>query len=333
MNQVRNHIIFIVLFSFLLHACTKNENEQFVPYNNAENDTTWQSGATNTDTNTQPINEIARAPMVDSFQIASGKIVSLQNDSIQIAIPGNSLINSEGGLAQGGVKIEIILLRKRGDFIRFNRTSLANVVNAINPLAMLHVRVLKNGQELSLHPNAHIVVKLKETVLPQPVFTFVGRPIKQLQDSIFTWIPYGMAEIWDEGNFPNPNYKKMGYELELPETRWTCVGTFNDTVGIPRGRINAILPLNFTNKNTIIYALPANKKTTIRLIGDIKNKLFYANGIPKNAPLTIVSISKIGSSYYLGNTTVSNTTANPVIKVNPEAVTLKAITEYLDKLN
>ncbi len=91
------------------------------------------------------------------------------------------------------------------------------------------------------------------------------------------------------------------------------------------------MPVNFTNNNTAVFLVFNDIFCVARFNADVVNHLFYVQDVPINKKVTIVSISKIGTDFYLVTKEVI-VTENLIVKLNPENKTLQDINDYLNSL-
>jgi hypothetical protein len=95
--------------------------------------------------------------------------------------------------------------------------------------------------------------------------------------------------------------------------------------------MDVILPPNFTNNNTSVYAVLKNEKTIVHLNGNPASKTFFAINIPTNKTLFLVSLTKIGEDLYLGTKEITPT-QNSIQQLRPEKKTKAQIVQFLEQL-
>ena len=81
----------------------------------------------------------------------------------------------------------------------------------------------------------------------------------------------------------------------------------------------------------LVYAVFDNYKTVIRLKANPLGKSYGIAGIPVNAKVTIVSISKIKGIYYLGNSAVTVSDSKP-FTVIPNQIYKQFLNDFLKGL-
>jgi hypothetical protein len=102
-------------------------------------------------------------------------------------------------------------------------------------------------------------------------------------------------------------------------------------LGSTATRLTTIFPPNFTHKNTAVFACYKNQKTAVQLDFDYTSRSFRTDLLPSGAEIKIISISKIGNSYYLSEKVVSKLSSGSIIKLEPEKVPLAKLQAYLDE--
>ncbi|MBY0480963.1 MAG: hypothetical protein K2Q21_06395 [Chitinophagaceae bacterium] len=337
----------------LLNACTKeiSSNNNFTPYTgNPLNDTAW----VRTVTGDAAIYALAdtifqRNFFVDSFDLT--KEAKLEyGDSLEVEIDANSFFAGTGGGPGGGgpggpggpggtldgkAKIEILRLQKKGDFIKAYRPN-NSFGYPLETAGGFFIRVSKNGQELVLNPGSKVKINFSDIAEPvNNMQVFYGRetfpfPMGAL-DSAHTWIrEVDTSWIKTFSKQTNTGYIK-GYKLEASHLRWISAHRYMDST-VAKTNIYAILPPNFTNKNTQVFTVFNNNRTVLAMQSDIGSRSFMTGNIPLRSKITLVSISKIGLDLYLGTKVVNDVGTVINYSISPEKKTLAQILDYLNAL-
>jgi hypothetical protein len=317
-------------------SCTKDLSDDFRAYpNNPLNDTIWARNISAT----APVNEILDStlpiPLIDSFNANSADTVRFPNN-VELSFAPNSFISITGTPVVGKIKLEFQPLLKKGDMIKALQSTTNN--NTLLELTgQFFLKVSKNGQELSLAPNTFIKIKYPDTQdNPQQYMNvFKGTesspPPSWGKDTSFTWqkgdIGTSIGIWYKTGSGPN----NKGYEMTTKNIRWIGCGRFLDST-LPKNKLTAILPPNFTNKNTLVFAVLENAKTIVELKSDYSSRSFAAFNIPLNTKLNIVTISKIGNAFYYGIRNINDIGNTAIYSVSPDKKSLSYILSELDKL-
>ena len=334
MIKIRHILFLAIIVGF--SACTKDLSDDFRVYpNNPLNDTIWARSINSN----APIHEILDStlphPLIDSFNANSADTVRLPNN-MELSFPANACQYISGTPVVGKIKIEFQPLLKKGDMLRALQATTSN--NTLLELTgQFLLKLSKNGQELILAPNTFIKIKYPDTQdNPQQYMNlFKGiesTPIPSWgKDTSFTWQKGDIGTtigIWYKTG-AGPNNK--GYEMSTKNIRWIGCGRYLDST-VPKNKLTAILPPNFTNKNTLVFAVLENTKTIIELKADYSSRSFAALNIPLNTKLNIVTISKIGTSFYFGIRNINDIGNTAIYSISPEKKSLNYILAELDKL-
>ncbi|KAF0240486.1 MAG: hypothetical protein Q8K64_12210 [Sediminibacterium sp.] len=331
----RKQIIWAIILFAGFTACKKDVSDNFVIYtNNAMNDTVW---ARNLPTNAaiySLFDSISPQPMVDSFDIAKGDTLRFAKN-IEIIFPANSLAGPIGVTLSGKIKVEVQSLLSKGDMIKAMKSS-TNYAALFETVGTFCIKASKNGQELSLLPSTNIKLRfLDPDDNPKTsLHVFAGKESYQVPswgyDMDFTWlktIDGSTINIWTKyGSGPN-----KGYEIVSKNLRWIAAGKHMDST-VSSAKLFAILPPNYTNKNTVAFASFNDSKTVVQLNADYSSRSFSAKNIPLQKKITIVTITKIGNTFYLGKRNVDDIGNIGVYNILPEKKSLKNILDFVEGL-
>ncbi|MEI6086996.1 MAG: hypothetical protein WCR66_05380 [Bacteroidota bacterium] len=336
------------LLLLTLAACNKeiSNNNGFTPYaNNPLNDTVWITNIPGD----APIYKLADTifhnnALEDTFDLAKGKVLNF-GDSLEIEIHPNSFFVGTGNPGSGGgiggtatdgkATIEILRIQTRGDFIKAYRPN-NSFGSLLETASGFFIRVEKNGQELMLLPDS--TLKIKYSDIQDPVSNmqvFYGRETFPFPngalDEAHTWVrdqdpSWIKTFVKQSGN----SYKK-GYELVAKRLRWISAERYLDST-VAKTNIYAILPPNYTNKNTQVFVALDKNRTVLALNSDISTRSFTTKNIPLKAKITLVSISKIGDDFYLGTKVVNDVGTVINYSITPEKKTLGQILDYINSL-
>lgn len=336
MIMKKNLFISTIVMLFFFTACKKELSDNFTTYpGDPRNDTVWTSNTSST----APIHQLASQFLpdlvIDTFDCTLGDTITLK-DHISIRIPAASFTENSGAVATGKVRIEFFRLKKKGDFIRFFKPTTSSGY-LVESGGGFFIRVVKNGQELKLAPNASITVRFSDTEDPKTnMQVFHAREtvpfISSGIDTLHTWTRYtdtSWIKTW-QGQDSLGNTLK-GYELTTTQLRWTAANRYID-ITLPHSNIFAYLPLNFTNKNTIVYAVFENQKVVVNLTAEYRSRSFTTMRIPKGTKIRILSFSRLGTDLYLGVRSINDVETNNVYKIEPQKKSLADIMAYINNL-
>lgn len=333
-------IVWMVAPVLIFTACKKEISDDFTTYvNHPLNDTIWVRNLPGT----APINDLFDLLLpkayIDSFDATNGSILKY-GDSLEIDIKGGSCTGpGSTGPVQGTARIELISLKRKGDFIKvFKPTTTANG-SLLETGGGLFIRILKDNRELTLTANSTIRIKFSDIDTAKPnMQAFYGRegippPLRGI-DTAFSWVrdfDTSYLPTWSKpSNNPlAPSY--FGYELNSKNLRWVTADRYIDSTQ-PKTKVTAILSPNYTNKNTAVFAVFNNRKTVVNMKGDYASRSFFATNIPLRTSVKLVSLSKIGSDLYLGVKEISSVATVTSYTIVPAKKSLSEILAYLNSL-
>jgi len=333
-------LILGVAGAFFLASCQKELSSNFTPYtNNPLNDTAWVRNVPPT----AAVYELAQlfAPdiFIDSIDLSKDSVLEY-GDSLRVAIPTGSVISSgsQGNApATGKARVEIYRIRKKGDYIKLFKPTSSNG-NLLESASAFYMRIIKDGKELLLAPGFTLKIRFSdnEEIKPDmqvfnghesnPPFPFAA------VDSAFNWVrdaDTSWIKTFQKQGQGGATIK--GYEMAIKNLRWTAAERYVDS-SKPKTRITAMLPLNFTSKNTAVFAVFADQRTVVSLPADFASRTFAAGRIPIGTKLKLVSVSRIGTDLYLGTKDVNDVGSIVAYSVTPEKKSLKDILTFLNSL-
>ena len=341
LNLVMKKIIFIIggLSALFFASCKKELSDNFATYTGHPlNDTVWVRNVPGTASVHDLFNDLTPGFLVDSFNVSTGSTLRF-GDSLEITFnPGSCIGPGTSGVPTGNARVEILPLKRKGDFIKMFRPT-TNNQNLLETGGGFFIRVSKDDKELTLVNGATVKIKFNDVDTPklnmQVFYGKEGNPVPPKGiDTSFFWIrDFDTTAIptWSKpSNNPLvPSY--MGYELTSKNLRWVAAERYIDSTQ-PKTKITAILSPNFTNKNTAVFAVFANQKTVVNLRGDYPSRSFNTINIPLKTAVKLVSISKIGGDFYLGVKDISSVATVTSYTIVPSEKSLKDITAFLNAL-
>ena len=330
-NKGMNRKIIIVILlgaAFLLNACQKNI-DVFVPDAGQLNgpDTSWYS----TITPAMPVsalkNNLALETYNDSIQVGNSASTLTTPFGLQCIFPPNSCVGNTGTIVTGNVKVEVLLVKKKGDMVRMNKPTSSNNRLLVSG-GELFISLKKEGNEVHLAPNIKIRMKYQDAPISTQMKFFRG---DESNPERFNWLP-----ATDSANFVSPNIQ--GYEIFTNHLHWVNCDYFYDTTGIARVSVTADLASYFTNANTIAFTVFKDFRAVVGMYGDITTRKFSTYRLPVGKAITVVVISKQGNDYFLGAesavtaTPTSGNTSTQSVIVKPVKRSIADILSFLNTL-
>ncbi len=320
----------------LISSCSKSMSDEFVAYAGLGiNDTVWTKVPISQGLLDTVSRDLGFQPMADTVNAAAGGKIKF-NDSLNVSIPAGGCADASNNapITGGTVKVELLSIRKKGDFIRYMIPTTSGKY-LLESAGAYYLKLTRGIENLVVSPNATVTIKFQDFAPTKTDYGFFVGVALQNRDSLFTWLPagvgsspYGSITPWDSSSFSVP---KRGYFLNTKLTNWISADRFLDTVTQARTRINVTMQLNYTNKNTVVFAVFKNQRTVVRLTSDYATRSFYSLNFPVNSAVTLVSISLIDNTYYFGTKDVTVVNANN-ISLTADKKSLSDISTFLDSL-
>lgn len=329
----------ILLFPFLFASCYDNSIDSFELYPGLElNDVTWSNSPIDLSKTSALVQDLVLETKTLSFYAANGATWNL-NDKTQIILPANGYTNSSGVALTGSLFVDAVLLSKKGDYVRNllpSTTASAIVEYGANSF---YLSLRKNDlTEAKLAGGSFITVSAKDTTAQTTQLLSFSETILPLNnDNPLRWFVNTNASngsLQLKNSLPISAYgSRKGFEISTNKTGnyITTAKPYNPPS--TTSRVDVVMPANFTNKNTIVFAVFENKNIVLRLTPDPNNKTYYYNAMPATERVNFVSVSLIDNKIYYGSNAVT-ITPNGVYKVNPanEPITSTKLKAYLDLL-
>ena len=318
--------ILIISTGFLLNACQKNI-DIFVPDQGQLNgpDTSWYTSITPVMPVSVLKNNLVFETYTDSIQVNSNTAYILTPFGLQCGFPPNSCVNSSGQPVTGTVRVELMLIKKKGDMVRLNRPTTSNSRLLVSG-GEIFIRLKKDTQNLQLAPNLKITFRYPDAPLITQMKVFVGDESTPNQ---FNWLPS-----------PDPinntvSITSQNYDILTNHLRWLNNGYFYDTTGISRTTITADLSSQFTNANTLAFVVFKDFRSVVAMNANLLTRKFSSIKLPVGKEITVIVISRQGNDYFMDHKTVmtvSSTAANQIVPVKPVITNLTLIKDYLNGL-
>lgn len=309
-----------LLLIFFFASCKKDTNV-FVPDPGQQLDSAWTANVTSSNQVLILSKELQGNFLAETFNSSTDTLLST-NAGVQFTFPKNSLTVS-GTATTGSVKVEYILVQKKGDYIRYGIPTVYNRM-PLESGGALNIKLSSNTQTVTLADYKKIIVKYKDSEPKSNMRVFYGNTSTITNSLDFSWLlatDQSLVKMWDSSTV-------KGYAVETYKTGWINVDRpLLDSINA-RVEVKAYLPNLFSNANTAVYVVFNNYRTVVQLSGNATGRYFSFPNIPPGPDVKFISISKVGGSYYLGVKAekISPTTA---VFIKPELTTLQNIQAFL----
>ncbi len=327
-------ILIILVLGLLVISCKKENSNEFFPYKNNElNDTLWYNPVPMAARVRQLDSIFAQPFRIDSVDCINGGTISF-GDSVQVSFPANF---SSGGPTSGKVQVQVLHLNKKGDMVRMNRPTMSYNQLLVTGGSM-NIRVTYNGLPLQLASGKMITVrifnKMSNTSPSNDMRVFYGYdnalPASSAQQ--FTWLPWQDSSVNRVIQVQNQSTGTVlrGYQFQINRFGWVNCDYFSDTTQA-RTKAVVVLPPNFTNANTNVYAVVKSPDIVAQLYADPTTKRFFIPNIYLGKVVTFVSLSYINGNLYFAQKEVT-ITANMNINLLPTQTNKQSIEAFLNSL-
>jgi hypothetical protein len=311
--------------ALVMGSCNKNI-DNFVPDPGQVTgpDTNWVSNIIVT----MPVavfkNTLLLKPFTDSIDLQKNDTVD-NAAGLRCIIPANSFTDSLGQLATGKVMIEMLMLTKKGDFIRMDKPTINDSV-VLSSSGAIYVRIMKAGSTLVVGQTGRLSLQVYNPFATALNKLYFG---ERNINGEFNWL----VDLPGSRNEIVPN--NFGFEIKTNRLSWMTASKPLESLVFTN--ITLSLPAQYTNANTTAYLVYNDSKSVVNLYDNPGLKKFAVNHVPGGKAATIVVLSKQGNDFYAstkGITTSANTgsVSNQIVTVLPTKTTFDTIQQLLNAL-
>jgi hypothetical protein len=348
---MKNFLFTILVFFALLgsQSCGKDTDE-FIPTNTNtvvinKGDTVWQTDLLvigNLPTSQVPslaieklMSELASNPTNNEVNAERGGIITTP-DNVTVEFQPNSCVTQNNRPCTGALKVEVLVLRKKGEFLLNNVPTVSGGKQLISGGAV-RVKVTQNGEEVFVSRTTPYKVRFQPTTaLDNTMKLFEGKELGRFN---FDWVAVPT-------NLPNSprltplidssqGTRKSVYELGLDRFSWINCDRFSGDSTSLTNKFCVALPDTFTNQNTTVYVVFKDINSVVSLLGNGPTKQFcvpsYYRGLPIGKIVNLISISTYKDRIYVGKKEVT-IAANSVIPIVPTSMSKEAAKELISNL-
>ena len=335
---MKRFLIFILLAG-VFFSCKKETSSGFVVNNNLQiNDTTWNNTNSFQSLAKEITEDIKLTELVDTVMVTNVGIDDddkiFNNDNYRVTIPKYSLMNSitNRTFNKGAVKIVLQATTTKGNFIRNFCSSFINGRQA-QSVGFFNLGIYYNDTLLTVKPGNSVHLLIKDSLLkpsPQTVTIYSGNGYDVTDDN-FSWkvdsFSHQHLAYWNLQGSSVHN----GYDVTLNKLGWISLSAVDNSIPA-NSKLNVYLPVNYTNKNTLVYAVQKDTKNVARLNSDYASRAFSLPNLPYGQNITLITVSKIDHKFYLGYSTVNYASNQTIFNVTPQQVTIANVIDYLNTL-
>lgn len=292
---IRTTYILLIASLLLFWGCRKDDSA-FIPYPTSidEIDLFLQSTLDETTVNTFSLK--GGAPVPDTTLVTSGGIrVTLANTDFLFQ-------NAQGILVPlsscNDIKIQVVAAPDKSAWM-------ANLLPSVNQDGMLidhtggvFIKVICDGQEMQLADNRYIKIQIPSSVL-QNDMTLNYLTINA--DGSFSGWENGEsnAVFWGEWPGEQAGTTQTGYEILTHKTGWVTASKTLSAIAFSKYCV--ALPLQFDNENTRVFLSVDGTGAITEMKSENNPSVFCINQAPLGYPVRIITITKAGPAYFLGD--------------------------------
>jgi hypothetical protein len=321
-------VVALIISAFILNACNK-DTDIFVPDPGQVTgpDSTWYSPVTAL----MPVNDLQQslqlAPDLDTIEAGNNADTINSASGLQCIFPPNSCVDSNGAVVNGKVYVQSFLLKNRGAFISMGLPTVSNG-NLLVSGGVFSVKLQNGISNIELAANSFLKIGYSDSLFSKQMKLFNG---VITDDQPFNWVP---SPDSDNSILADNN----GYAITTNSLQWiNCDYFYDDTTNANKTSVSIKLPSNLTNANTLAYIVFKDIRSVMNMNGDVATKQFISSKVPVGLYATIVTISKDGNFYYLGQQPITTTAAisganSQLLTITPVRYSLDDIKLYLSSL-
>jgi hypothetical protein len=293
-------------------GCTKDQNE-FIPAPGT--DTVWVTQVTPGDAVMHLADTLSSIPSTVSVDLSLSDSVTISGMRLNLPAGWQT---AAGAPFTGQATLQASLLQSPGGWIRnFIPTTYGGRLVRTN--AVLNFSVQAGG--VSLQPTGTVLVSIPTT---GSMFEMDSLISGSYSGSLLQWT--GMVDY----SYFQQTSGEVSFAMR--QTGWLMYGTpLPDTVNA-NNQLVVSLPNQFTNANSAVFCWLSGYSSLVSLTGNYASKTFMANNLPAGSPVTIISITLTGGTFYLGTQNVTLTNGTLSVSISPNIQTLSSLTSYLEQL-
>jgi hypothetical protein len=223
-------------------------------------------------------------------------------------------------------RLEVVEIQRKGDLIARSTSTVTPENRVLESGAILHLKASCNGQELKLIQNSELKIQIPASA---PFFANQLFSNSSGTSDVFTgWTGANTPVTSAEWQVPGGTSFQVGYQMFVPSMHWICAGRMLEE---PNSSYCVELPLGFSDQNTQAFIVMKNKNSVVPLRYQADEYRFCAPFIPQGFPVQLVTVSKLGNQYWLGNKDVETGGTNSAT-VQPQKMSEQQVIEFIKNL-
>ncbi len=216
--------------------------------------------------------------------------------------------------------------------IRMNRPTVATDGELLESGGEVMVRITQNGEKLSLAPGKRLEMFLQNPETLPNMTVFYGQ---ENTDGRFSWEQSASLLGANPFEFQDTFGFTVGYKFFSDSLDWINCDRFSSVPDNEKTSVIVELPDDFSNQNTAVFLVLNNSNSLVPLYGGEGqfSNIFSSLYIPLGEEITVLAVAEKGNQleHFLDHKTAT-VTANVGIKLDPKAVDLQEVLDYLEGL-
>lgn len=347
---MKNFVFYIFASMLVLVAAScRKDTTVFIPTDTItiiESDTTWDNdllSKSNLSTNLLPtlsieklVNQLSAEPKFDTCNAERGGTITVPGN-VTLTIPASACVTAQNRVCIGKLDVEILVLRKKGDFIAYNLPTSSGGRQLISG-GVVSVRVRQNGQEVKLGAGKTIKVRYLMTEPDAQMQLFEGKIDGRFN---FDWVQ--LPTVGQVSTRPSvatwvDSTQRRGYDMVIDRLGLINCAKFGGDTASFNNKFTVSLPESFTNLNTSVYVVFKEMNSVLSLTGEPRTKTFVpvGRGLPVGRAVTIVAVGFVKEKFYFAKQEViiqnSNGSTGQSVRLTPTALGKEDLKETLKNL-
>lgn len=340
--------IFALIFVLAVASC-RQDTVEFIPIDTitiVESDTTWDDdllSKSNLSTTFLPtlsieklVSQLSAEPKFDTCNAERGGTITVP-DNVTVTIPASACVNAQNRACTGKLDVEILVLRKKGDFIAYNLPTSSGNRQLISG-GVVSVRVRQNGKEVKLANGKTIKVRYLMTEPDTQMQLFEGKIDGRFN---FDWV--AIPTVGQSGTRLSvlpwaDSLQRRGYDMVLDRFGLINCDKFSGDSTNFNNKFMVSLPETFTNLNTSVYVAFKEMNSVLSLVGNSKARAFIPSGrgLPVGRVVTVVVMGFVKEKFYFSKqeVTIQNSlgATGQTVRLTPTVIEKEALKETLKSL-
>ncbi len=305
---------------FILLACiTSCQKGLDYEISNNSPDTTWLTTLPDTAEVNQLKRTIKPVTFPDSITYNNQATqVNLQS-GIRVSLP-LGLTSTPGTITTGTIKMESILLKKKGDFIRMDVHTRENE-RMLSSVGTIFLNVTKNGQPM--HFTQGIAeISYSSNTYQGPATAFIDT---DSLPQLFNWTRNPDTLL------RNVEWMQGSYSLRTRNFGWLNAANTADNSN-NHTTFQLSLPAHYTNKNTAAYLVYNDGLVVDIMRSNVANRKFMSNPVGTGTIVKLIVLSKQAGNYFMGQSTVTATGSIQNVVIEPRITSINLLLQELENL-